>query len=74
MQSLGCLQKPQAWVVQVDVELASIVLDEVCRPRQLLELTWVTALICCTDSLLYRMGSWVLVAAAPQVPAHLTYN
>ena len=33
----GCLQKP--WVAQVDVGLASIALDEVCRPRQLLELT-----------------------------------
>ena len=33
----GCLQKP--WVAQVDVGLASIALDEVCHPRQLLELT-----------------------------------
>ena len=32
-------------MVQFDVGVASIVLDEVCRPRQLLELTWVAAVL-----------------------------
>ena len=32
-------------MVQVDVGLASIVLDEVCRPRQLLELAWVAVVL-----------------------------
>ena len=43
MTERGCLQKP--WVAQFDVWLASIALDEVCRPPQLLELTWVAAVL-----------------------------
>ena len=39
----GCLQKPS--VAQIDVGLAAIALDEVCRPPKLLKLTWVVVVL-----------------------------